>query len=106
MSIIKTDALTALMDNKDFVIKMLSQDTPEDVQKLFHENGVDLTLDEVKEFGRELEKAANADDELGEDALESVSGGVVAAATVWAVAKCVIAVGGAGLAIYKWYKSR
>ena len=107
MAIAKTDAFAALMDNKDFVVKMLSQETPEAVQELFRENGVDLTMDEVLEFGRELEKAASSGDELDEEMLANVSGGIVIeSATAWAIAKCVIAVGSAGLAIYKWYKSR
>lgn len=107
MSNVNTAALSTLMDNKEFILTMLSQETPEDVQKLFHENGVDFSLEEVNELGRELERLATTGDELTEDALDSVSGGVVVtAATIWAAAKCAIAIGGAALAIYKWYKSR
>ena len=100
--------LNKLMEDKEFVEKMLSQETPEDVQKLFHENGVEFTMDEVMALGRELDRLSNAGNgELDEQALEDVSGGVViTAATAWAIAKAAIAVGGAGLAIYKWYKSR
>lgn len=105
---INTATFTALMDNKDFVLKMLSQETAGDVQKLFAENGVDISMDEVNELGRQLEKQTCADDGLSEDALESVSGGIAAetAALIWAGVKCATAVGGAALAIYKWYKSR
>lgn len=102
----KDDAvLCTLLDDKEFVVKMLSQETPEDVQKLFQENGVEVSMEEVNALGAELNRISTTGDELTEESLESVTGGI-AAATVWAVAKCVIAVGGAALAIYKWYKSR
>lgn len=98
--------LVALMDNKDFVVKMLSQETPEDVQKLFCDNGVELTMDQIHALGRELDRMSQSGDELDAEALEAVSGGVIDPATAWLIAKCVIAVGSAALAIYKWYKSR
>lgn len=98
--------LEKLMDDKGFVMTMLSQDTPEEVQKLFRDNGVEMSMDEVMELGAELDRYANNSGELDETALENVSGGIVlTAATCWAAAKAVIAVGAAGLAIYKWYKS-
>lgn len=107
MSTVDQSTLNTLMEDKEFVVKMMSQETPEDVQTLFRENGVDFTLEEVKEFGRELERLASTGGELNEEMLDAVSGGVViTAATAWAAAKCVIAIGGAALAIYKWYKSR
>lgn len=96
-----------LMDNKEFVQKMMAQDTPADVQKLFVENGVDATMEDVMKLAKALEDYADKDDELAVEDLDEVAGGIVIeSATVWAAAKCVIAVGGAGLAVYKWYKSR
>lgn len=106
MSTVDQAALNTLMEDKEFVVKMMSQETPEDVQALFRENGVDFTLEEVNEFGRELERLASMGEELNEEMLDAVSGGVITAATAWAAAKCAIAIGGAALAIYKWYKSR
>ncbi len=101
-----------LMEDKEFVVKMLSQKTEEDVQKLFLENNVEMTLDEVDELGATLDKAFEKlnNDELDEESLENVSGGflgitLAAGVTWWAVGKAVIGVGAAGLAIYKWYKS-
>lgn len=97
-----------LMEDKVFVEKMLSLETPEDVQHLFCENGVDFTLEEIMAIGAELDRQFHKQNgELDENALDDVSGGVIiTAATGWAIAKAVIAVGAAGLAIYKWYKSR
>ncbi|MGN1367587.1 MAG: hypothetical protein ACI4WX_01855 [Aristaeellaceae bacterium] len=107
MSNMNHAALNALLEDKNFMVEMLSQETAEDVQALFKKNGVEFTLEEVREIGRHIEELSSAEEELTDAALESVSGGVViTAATAWAVAKAAIAVGSAGLAIYKWYKSR
>lgn len=96
-----------LMDDQEFVIKMMSQENPEAVQKLLVENGVDASMEDVMTLAKALENAADHEGELNEDALDEVAGGVlVEAATVWAVVKCATAVGAMGLAIYKWYKSR
>ena len=100
-----------LMEDKEFVMNMLSQDTEEDVQKLFSENNVEMTLNEVDELGSTLDKAFQKmnNDELDETSLEEVNGGFAISlgvgVTGWAVAKAVIGVGAAGLAVYKWYKS-
>lgn len=106
MAISNTEKLGMLMDNKDFVTTMLSQESPEDVKKLFADNGVDMSMDDVMQLGADLDHAFRNSEELDESNLENVSGGVVIeAATIWAATKAVIAIGAAGLAIYKWYKS-
>ena len=94
-----------LVNDKDFVTKMLVQETPEDVQGLFAENGVDVTLDEINDLGKAIYNASHEDDSetLSESELDSVAGGVIE----WvAVGKIVVAAGGAALSLYKWYKSR
>lgn len=101
-----SDAFNKLMEDEQFVQSMLSKETPEQVQVLYSENGVELTIEDVNEIGNMLNSLDN-NGELDESSLDSVSGGVVVdAALCWATAKAVIAVGGAGLAVYKWYKSR
>lgn len=97
-------AIIKLMEDKEFVAKMLSQESAEDVQKLFLENGVDMTMEDVHTLGKMLDKLSESGDELTEDMLDDVAGGSLALG--WAIAKAVFAVGSAGLAIYKWYKSR
>jgi hypothetical protein len=111
MNNISTEKFNKLMEDKAFVEKMLGQETQEDVQKLFAENGVEMTMEEVGQLGETLNKCFDKlGDELDESALEDVSGGFFitlgAGVTGWAVAKAVIGIGAAGLAIYKWYKSR
>ena len=103
---IYSETFNKLMANEDFVKEMLAKETAEDVQKIFAENGVELTLEEVDEVAKNI-FATETEGELDEAALEDVAGGVViTAATGWAIAKATIAVGGAALGIYKWYKSR
>lgn len=104
---IENAVLSSLVNDKAFVEKMLSLETPEEVHKLFQENGVDFTMEEVLELGKALDQLERCGEELDDNMLEDVNGGfAITAATAWAVAKAVIAVGGAGLAVYKWYKSR
>jgi hypothetical protein len=106
MSITTNEVFVKLMENEKFVKEMLSQQSEEDVKKLYAANGVELTIEDVREIGKVLNSFDN-EGELNEIDLEDVSGGIViAAATCWAVAKAVIGVGAAALAVYKWYKSR
>ena len=94
-----------LLNNKDFAVKLLSQETPEDVQKLFAENGLDISMEEIDKLGQALAaaQAEETQEELSEEQLMGVSGGVID----WIiVGKIVVAVGGAAVSLYKWYKSR
>ena len=64
-------------------------------------------MDEVNELGKELERISQGGDEIDIESLEEVSGGfAITAAGVVLAGKVIVAVGTAGLAIYKWYKSR
>lgn len=95
----------SLLNNKEFVVEMMSQETPEDVQKVFAAHGVDISMEDVNAFGKALASldVQNSGDELDEEALMNVAGGVID----WILAgKVVVAVVGAGISIYKWYKSR
>ena len=100
----------ALLDDKEFVVKMMSQETPEDVQKVFADHGVEITMEEVKELGKALAhlEKKGVSDELSEDDLMDVAGGFlgITAAGLIAAGKIVVAVGGLALSVYKWYKSR
>ncbi|MBO6159512.1 MAG: hypothetical protein J6P72_09700 [Firmicutes bacterium] len=107
MSTINMERLNQLLEDKAFIEKMMSLDTKEEVKEIFNANGVDFTMEDVEEMAKELERAAEAGDEINESALEDVAGGfAITAAGLLAAGKIIVAVGGAGLAIYKWYKSR
>lgn len=95
----------ALLNNKEFVVKMMSQETPEDVQKVFAEYGVDMSMEDIHEFGKALAalESEKTGEELSEEDLMGVSGGAIS----WIiVGKVVVAVAGAAISVYKWYKSR
>ena len=94
-----------LLNSRDFAVKLLSQETPETVQKLFAEYGLDISMEEIDKLGQALAAAQvdEAQEELSEEQLMAVSGGVID----WIiVGKIVVAVAGAAISLYKWYKSR
>lgn len=77
-----------LVEDQEFVTKLLACEEPEQVQKLFADNGVDVTLDDVKALGQSLSVMAESDGELSEDDLEGVAGG-----SLMSVVSTVISVG-------------
>ena len=78
-----------VLEDKEFVEKVLSLEEPEDVQKAFEEKGINLSLDDVNALGNALK--ADEGDELNESSLEDVAGGSAVA---------VIGLVAAGLKLY------
>ena len=97
------ELLNAALADTAFVKRIAEAESAEAVQTLFAEKGLDLSLEDVKEIGKQIERLSQDADELNETDLENVAGGALAEA--WLIAKAVIAIGGAGLAIYKWWRS-
>ena len=74
------EKVMAVLQQEGFVDKLLELEDPADVQALFKENGIDLTIDEVKAIGRGLnQQFAEEGEELSEDDLDDVAGGSAAA---------------------------
>lgn len=69
-----SDKLNALLEDEAFINKILNAEDPEQVSALFAENGVTLSVKEVEILRSRLENTDN--DELSEDQLENVAGGV------------------------------
>ncbi|MCI9633644.1 MAG: hypothetical protein HFH18_10485 [Ruminococcus sp.] len=69
-----SDKLNALLEDEAFINKILIAEDPEQVSALFAENGVTLSVKEVEILRSRLENTDN--DELSEDQLENVAGGV------------------------------
>ena len=68
--------LEELMKDEAFVNTMFSKENSEEVQKLFAEKGVALTMEEVESLASAILQAAPVENgELSEDALDSVAGG-------------------------------
>ena len=67
----KAKKIEGLKDNKTFIAKLNAAKTMEDFIKAFADEGIEVTEEEIKSAGELL----NADGELNEKALESVTGG-------------------------------
>ena len=102
----RIEKIQELMKNASFIKKLLGMENPEDVQDLFEDNGVALTLDEVKQIGLMLDKVFSgeitaeqleqaASGELSEDDLEQVAGGVILAGIATMIITGVFAAGAA-----------
>ena len=74
------EKVQAILQKEGFVDKLLACQEPEEVQKLFAAEGLELSLDEVKAVGKGLDAAFNDGEELDEDSLDSVAGGSAALA--------------------------
>lgn len=68
-----------LTENKERAVALLEL-SPEEAAAKINAEGHDFTVDEVREFGEQLQKAAANSGELDAASLEQVSGGLVAAA--------------------------
>lgn len=64
------------MADKAIAREVLDIDKPEDVQKYLADKGVELSIEEIQERAREINKAM-ASEELDADELDSVAGGLV-----------------------------
>ena len=72
----KQAKLEELMKGEAFLDAIFSKESSEEVQKLFAEKGVALTLEEVEGLAAAvLQAAPEGNGELSEDALDSVAGG-------------------------------
>lgn len=88
MNVNVNERLKGLSADKGFLKELFEQDSPEKIQAKFAERGVELSLDEVKELVVAVVDAAetHGTDELNEDSLEDVAGGVVLASLIgWGV---------------------
>jgi predicted ribosomally synthesized peptide with nif11-like leader len=89
--------------DQGFAEKLFSSETPDKVQSLLKEQGLEFSLDEINSFKdalvKYLEKETNA--ELSDEDLEDVAGGIVmTAALVGATASCLGATCGAGTFVH------
>ena len=67
------EKLSPLWENEEFVKALAAAESEEAALKLFADNGVDITTEELSE----IKANATSQGELGEEDLEDVAGGVV-----------------------------
>lgn len=70
------EKMSALIKDEEFVKKLMECEEPEAAQALFAQNGVELSLEEIKTIGKGIDMALSDSEELDEDALDAVAGGV------------------------------
>lgn len=70
------EKIDALLENKDFVSKLMSCKEAVSLKALFAENGIELTAEQCEAVIKSL-SAAVADGELDDAALEEVAGGKI-----------------------------
>lgn len=93
-----------LKEDVDRANKM-SDLSPEEAAKVINANGYDFSAEEIKEFAENLKKVAAQGDELNEENLDEVAGGVIAAAAATVYLACItigIGLGTAAAAKWKW----
>ena len=69
------EKLTKLLENRDFVEKILNMKTDEEVKNEFKSNGVDLTDEEILEIKKAYSQMAEKLEKLDDNTLEKLSGG-------------------------------
>ena len=82
-----------LIADKERAYKLFEMDAEVAVAEI-NGDGFDFTVEEVQEFGKQLTALLNQGDELSEESLDAVSGGLVVTAGVLAAG---VALFGAGL---------
>ena len=77
-----------LQEDVDRANKLLEL-TPDEAAKLINADGYDFSAEEVAEFGENLKAASATNEELSEESLSEVSGGVIAGAAIAVYVACV-----------------
>ena len=66
-----------LIKNKEFFKELISQDSVEDVQMLFKDEGIDLTKEEIEKMGDMIDQIAKKVSNLSDEELERVIAGTL-----------------------------
>lgn len=94
--------------DKSLAEKLLSQENPQDVQSLLKEQGLDFSIEEIDMLRTALVKALekNTGDELSDEDLENVAGGIAITAVVALIGAIAGAVSVAGAVTDQAVRSR
>lgn len=69
------EQLKTLMEDREFVEKIVAMEDPVEVQSAFAEEGIDFSIDEINQIAQ---LAFNSSCELSEAEMDNVAGGVLA----------------------------
>ena len=100
------EKLTELLKDKAFAEEFFKQETAEDAQKFLASKGVDVTIDELNQLRDAIVTRLDDSngDELSDDQLENVAGGM-AVATVAGIVAGVAGATSFGVALFDKIKS-
>ncbi len=99
--------INKLLEDKDFVEKILVMKTPEEIQKAFSDKGVKISIEELEEIAKNVSQIINnpnAKEEIIDNEMESISGGVNIHKGLRTAAALIAGVGVGGSAVYMAYK--
>lgn len=98
------EKMSALLQDEAFLEKLLDLENDTDVQALLAENGVELTLAEISAVKTGIEnRLAGENEELSEDDLENVAGGVDIGGLISGICE---GIGKLGDCVHKWTRRR
>ena len=84
-----------LLSDEEFVKKLISQETVEDAKKLFEDQGIATSIEEMEMLGRFIKKISQKGNEkLSEEDLENIGGGKLKDVAIRAVGTVIGAVCG------------
>jgi len=82
------ERIKEIFSDKEFVTELISLETPTDIQALLKTKGIDLDIDQIEKAKALVAKKlalAEAGEELSDDDLDEVSGGIAVLTVVSAV---------------------
>lgn len=103
-----TNDINKLLEDKDFVEKILVMKTPEEIQKAFSDKGVKISIEELEEIAKNVSQIINnpnAKEEIIDNEMESISGGANIHKGLRTAAAIIAGVGVGGSAAYVAYKT-
>ncbi|MBQ6303954.1 MAG: class IIb bacteriocin, lactobin A/cerein 7B family [Clostridiales bacterium] len=102
---IMQEKLTKALSDKAFAEKVLAMETPEEVRAALLEKDIDLDVDDLIEIKDLLVRHFEGGEELSEDDLEDVSGGLCSLCLALGIIGAVVSVVGTGITIghsHRW----
>ena len=97
------DKLNILLQDKSFLEKLVSLETDAEVQAFLAENGIELSITQIITIKNGIAAKLGENDELSEDELKSISGGVDIPGIITSIAD---AIGALGDYVDKWTRNR
>ena len=99
------EKMSKAFSDKAFAEKVLTMETPEAVREALLEKDIDLAVEDIIKIKDMLEKQFNGGEELSEDDLEDVSGGLCSLCLALGIIGAVVSVVGTGITIghsHRW----